>query len=583
MSFFSRLFQKGEMPPAEPVNPSSSQESPHDMPPPPPERPPQRPPVAPPPQAAPAQPRVAAPQPAPQPVGSVRKTANAPATGPSQPHRTVPLSPAPPPPPLTPANRGSPVHAAKSGGGPTHSPAGGGPPALPPSHSMQAAQAARTSSSPPGPSTTKKLPFPKTEPRNALSPGPNNAFAAEREVVPPLPAQGAEATQPRLAPLPPAAARSVDAAPAGPPQPPPVVQQSEPSASAGGSLPTTPDTVGGRSARPAAAWDLQAAPEAQSIADTFAALLNDVDASFGSLQMKKGDSQRPGGAGGGSLSAVGLSDVRELFEQLAANHMRQVRDFMIDVTWGEAARDWASVCESPLRSLRRAAEKLDLVELCDALDDYRAALEAAGLSKDRILGGEDRDLLVHCYAKLLELMPHAFALESDRTQREAVIVQALLLQVPEVRKVTIDKLYAAGLSSLEVMFAARADEIAATTGIPLRLAERIVEKVQVYRKEIASVVPDTARSIERERLGSLVRELKRQHAEYERAAAAWTEEASTKKRYLRQARDETLLRVKVLLARLGEVERLSSIDRLPFQKKIESIEAFLEEAVEKYV
>jgi hypothetical protein len=41
--------------------------------------------------------------------------------------------------------------------------------------------------------------------------------------------------------------------------------------------------------------------------------------------------------------------------------------------------------------------------------------------------------------------------------------------------------------------------------------------------------------------------------------------------------------VKVLLARLGEVERLSSIDRLPFQKKIESIEAFLEEAVEKYV
>jgi hypothetical protein len=448
---------------------------------------------------------------------------------------------------------------------------------------MQAAQAARTSSSPPGPSTTKKLPFPKTEPRNALSPGPNNAFAAEREVVPPLPAQGAEATQPRLAPLPPAAARSVDAAPAEPPQPPPVVQQSEPSASAGGSLPTTPDTVGGRSARPAAAWDLQAAPEAQSIADTFAALLNDVDASFGSLQMKKGDSQRPGGAGGGSLSAVGLSDVRELFEQLAANHMRQVRDFMIDVTWGEAARDWASVCESPLRSLRRAAEKLDLVELCDALDDYRAALEAAGLSKDRILGGEDRDLLVHCYAKLLELMPHAFALESDRTQREAVIVQALLLQVPEVRKVTIDKLYAAGLSSLEVMFAARADEIAATTGIPLRLAERIVEKVQVYRKEIASVVPDTARSIERERLGSLVRELKRQHAEYERAAAAWTEEASTKKRYLRQARDETLLRVKVLLARLGEVERLSSIDRLPFQKKIESIEAFLEEAVEKYV
>jgi hypothetical protein len=338
-----------------------------------------------------------------------------------------------------------------------------------------------------------------------------------------------------------------------------------------------------RSTRPTAAWDLQAQPEPQSIAGTFAALLNDVDASFGSLQMQKGDSQRPGGKEAGQLSGVGLSDVRELFADLAANHMRQVRDFMIDVKWGEATRDWAHVCEPALRSLRRAAEKLELTELCQGLDDYRAALEMVASSEERVIAGATRDLLVECYGKLLEIMPQAFALESDRTQREAVIVQSLLLQVPEVRKVTIDKLYAAGLTSLEVMYAARADDVAATTGIPLRLAERIVEKVQVYRKEIATVVPDAARSAERERLTVLARELKRQHTEYEQAAAAWSEDATAKKRYLRQARDETLLRIKVLLARLGEVERLSTIERLPFQRKIENIETFLEEATERYV
>jgi len=344
---------------------------------------------------------------------------------------------------------------------------------------------------------------------------------------------------------------------------------------------SVPDTAR-RSARPAAAWDLQAAPEAQSIADTFAALLNEVDESFGSLLMKKGDSQRPGPEGA-PLLTVGLSDVRDLFAQLAANHMRQVRDFMIDVTWGEAAREWASVCESALRSLQRAADKLDLLELSLALDDYRKGLELVEASPDPIIGGAHRDLLVGKYAKLLELMPQAFALETDRTEREAVIVQSLLLQVPEVRKVTIDKLYAAGLTSLEVMYAARADDIAATTGIPRRLAERIVEKVQLYRKEVANVVPDAARSIERERLASLTRDLKAQHAEYEKAAAAWSPEASTKKRHLRQARDETLLRIKVLLARLGEVARLAVIERVPFQKKIESVEAFLEDATEKHV
>jgi hypothetical protein len=298
--------------------------------------------------------------------------------------------------------------------------------------------------------------------------------------------------------------------------------------------------------------------------------------------MQKGDSQRPGGREG-QLSSAGLSDVRELFAELAANHMRQVRDFMIDVTWGEATRDWASVCEPALRSLRRAAEKLELTELCTCLDDYRGSLEKVLESPDRVISGSTRDLLVKSYGRLLEIMPQAFALESDRTQREAVIVQSLLLQVPEVRKVTIDKLYAAGLTSLEVMFAARADDIAATTGIPLRLAERIVEKVQLYKKEMATVVPDAARSAERERLTTLARELKRQHLEYEQAALAWSEDAGAKKRYLRQARDETLLRIKVLFARLGEVERLSKIERLPYEKKIENIETFLEEATERYV
>jgi hypothetical protein len=39
----------------------------------------------------------------------------------------------------------------------------------------------------------------------------------------------------------------------------------------------------------------------------------------------------------------------------------------------------------------------------------------------------------------------------------------------------------------------------------------------------------------------------------------------------------------VLLARLGEVERLQHIERLPFERKVSFLEAFLEEARDKYV
>lgn len=311
-------------------------------------------------------------------------------------------------------------------------------------------------------------------------------------------------------------------------------------------------------------------------------MLKDVDASFGSLQMRKGDSQRPAAKDPGQISSEGLSDVRELFEQLAANHMRQVRDFMIDVKWGEAKRDWVAICEPALRSLERAAEKLELKDLCEGLNDYRTALEAVGARTERTIAADARDLLLGKYDRLLEIMPHAFALDTDRTQREAIIVESLLLQVPGVRKVTIDKLYAAGLTSLEVMFAAKADDVAATTGISQVLAERVVERIQAYRKELTSVVPDANRSSERDRLASLARELRRQHVEYEEAAASWSEEAASRKKYLRQARDETLLQVKVLLARLGEVDRLAAIERLPFQKKIEKLDAFLEEATDRY-
>jgi hypothetical protein len=387
---------------------------------------------------------------------------------------------------------------------------------------------------------------------------------------------------------PPAKAESANVSPRRPPSvrpppPGPSAYQPPPAVAPDGAVGEAAEGRPTHSTRPTAAWDLQAGLESPSIADTFAAMLNDVDASFGSLQIRKGDSQRPALKEPGQLSNVGLSDVRDLFEQLAANHMRQVRDFMIDVRSGEATRGWIGVCEPALRSLKRAAEKLELKDLCQALDDYRAALELVGAREERTIMADARDLLIANYGRLLELMPHAFALDTDQAQREAIIVEALLLQVPGVRKVTIDKLYAAGLTSLEVMFAAKADDVESTTGISQLLAERIVEKIQAYRKELKNVVPDASRSSERDRLTSLAGELRRQNAEYEQAAAAWSEEAGSKKKYLRQARDETLLQIKVLLARLGEVDRLAEIERLPFQKKIEKLDAFLEEATDRYM
>ncbi len=308
--------------------------------------------------------------------------------------------------------------------------------------------------------------------------------------------------------------------------------------------------------------------------DSIGNLLNDLDEAFGAIvesangQVKR---LRPSEQPPPSHS---ITELRDLFIALAVNHMRQVRDFMIGVRWGEAPRNWLPICEPAVNSLLRAAREMELGDLCVSLQEYNTALSHAADATGTTIAGETREALLEAYAKLVEQMPEAFALDEERGRREAIIVHALLQQVPDVHKVTIDKIYAAGLTSLDVLFLAKPDEIAATTGISESIARRIVEKVQHYRGEVSSIA-DATRASERERLAQLASDLRKLHDDYERAASAWSDDAHEKKKRLRQGRAEVLLQIKVLLAFLGEVDRLNQIEKLPFGRKIEELEAYL--------
>lgn len=277
-----------------------------------------------------------------------------------------------------------------------------------------------------------------------------------------------------------------------------------------------------------------------------------------------------------------LAPVRDLFAALAANHMRHVRDFMIDVKWGDATRAWIAVCIPAVTSLRRAAERLDLAELVTGLDNLGLELESAASVPAPTVEGPSKERLLAAYEELTNLMPQAFSLDRDKSQREAVIVQSLLLSVPDVRKVTIDKLYAAGLMSLTALFDADVDEVAAVAGIPSVLAASIVERFQAYRHELANASPEDARAAERDRLSALNERLKEQNHGYDEASQGWSPDAKAKKRELFRAREDTWLAITVILARFGEVERLQGIEKVPFGQRIALLSEYLEEARDKY-
>lgn len=393
-------------------------------------------------------------------------------------------------------------------------------------------------------------------PSGSLAPAPQASAAKPPVAEPPIPQAPAKGT---------GAAALAGTRPLSPPPPNVRPRSLTPAPGSKSSWLPPPPPPKRESARPSSASSFPGFDEG-SIAFAFDALLSE------------------GTSGLAGTAAVDLAPVRELFAELAANHMRHVRDFMIDVKWGEAPREWIEICIPAVVSLRRAAERLGLEELATALDVFGEQLKTTRADGEgsRTIDGGARERLLEEYEKLVAILPQAFALDRDKSRREAVIIQSLCLSVPDVRKVTIDKLHSAGLTSLQMLFEAKADEVSQVAGIPEALALKIVERFQAYRRELQNASPQDARAAEREKLTALTAQLLGQHNDYEEASRGWSSESKAKKRDLIRAREETWLAISLLLARFGEVERLQGIEKVPFAQRISQLTEYLEEAREKY-
>jgi len=369
------------------------------------------------------------------------------------------------------------------------------------------------------------------------------------DVGPPLvPRQNAPAAKPPSPPEPRSAASALDAIP--PIAPPPR------------SRPEAPDVM------------TTEIVEGESLWDSVEALIEDVDAGFGAIVEAEGNGPRTvreNPASPARSPSGGLSNARELFLQLATAHVRHVRDFMIDVKAGQATAEWLSLCEPAMQSVRKMAEQLELRELVAALDGYLTALKAAAEHSGLVVDDESRSYLIASYEPLVALLPAAFALDAVKSKREGIIVRSLLFQIPSVGKVTIDKLFSSGLSTLDALFTARPEEIAHTTGIEQDIAEKISERFARYKKELQSTSLDEERSGEHARLTELTNLLERHQRTFEQAEK---NEDGAKKRSARKAREAVFLEIKVLLARLGEVERVASIDKMAFAQKVVELRKF---------
>ncbi|HEY6555762.1 MAG TPA: zinc ribbon domain-containing protein [Polyangiaceae bacterium] len=300
--------------------------------------------------------------------------------------------------------------------------------------------------------------------------------------------------------------------------------------------------------------------------------LDDIDSGFDAIV-------RPGTlAGAGPVSGERAEDMvepRALFAQIAKTQTRPIRDFMVELQLGDASREWVRVCMPGVKSLRKSAQEMGLPELAKALDGYLAALELADTNESAVVSSAARDLLTGAYQDLALQLPGAFSLDEDGDRREPIIVQSLLAQISDVKKVALDKIYAAGLTSLSAFYVAKPSDIVEATGLPLELCQRIWERFQRYRRQISEMPPDADRTAEHNKLSELTTLLGNLNAAYEGRGVAVSAQTRDKKQ-IRQERTETMLEINVLMARLGEVRRVELLERLPFERKLEELERYLQ-------
>jgi len=274
-------------------------------------------------------------------------------------------------------------------------------------------------------------------------------------------------------------------------------------------------------------------------------------------------------------NAEPLTGPRELFETLAISHVRPVRELLIELRWGDPPKDSFVSAAAAVQSLRGAAESLSLAELATALGTFGNTLPTAGTEDAR--DPAIRAGVIRAYDELLRLLPAAFGFEAEHAQRESFIVQSLVLRVPEAHRTTLERIVAAGLGTISTLADARPHELADVAGIAMPVAARIVEAVNAYRDGRLGESTGVA-SGERDRLRALSSELAEQNGAFERACESWTVDATTQKRQLRHAREQTLLAISALLARLGEIPLLERLEKLPFEQKLARLNSYLNEA-----
>jgi hypothetical protein len=266
--------------------------------------------------------------------------------------------------------------------------------------------------------------------------------------------------------------------------------------------------------------------------------------------------------------------VQELLSQIAANYATPLKSFMFELQRSTASKDEIELSRPVLDGIRGAVEIMNLPQVVQRISDLDDALLLALSSNERLVNGEIRLRILSSYEALVRIMPEAFRLVTEGEKREDIIIKSLLKQIPRLGCVTLEKLYRAGLGSLDALFLANKEDLAAATGVSGRMCELICDKVAQHRQELGSLPHGAAQSVWRGRLAGVVNSLRDEidAAGAPNGSPTWPTSEEQRRRNQRQV---YYLKITVILAEMGELDLLSRMHKVSFKRRMQILNEYL--------
>ncbi|MFN7954180.1 MAG: hypothetical protein U0610_20815 [bacterium] len=283
----------------------------------------------------------------------------------------------------------------------------------------------------------------------------------------------------------------------------------------------------------------------------------------------------PGSFGSSSEDATAVADQGDpirAFCEITRTYIAPVRRFVSHLRNGPTSSAGLDMHRPAMEMVVRAAERLPVGDLVSKLSRFAAALQTAVEAREPIVSGIVRTRILDSYDALEQALPAAFRLEEAAPpSAEDIILLALLRQIPDVGTVTLDKIFGAGLTAVEMFAEATPKDLAVTAGISESLATRICVRVQGYLAARSAADDPAARAERIGRVAALVAELRDAHQAYE----ALRREDRVRWAH-RRRRLDLVLQIQVALAELGERGLVDTLRPLPYEKRIDRLTRYVE-------